>query len=183
MRIIKCQRCGKEVETNSSRRKYCLECSKEAKKEKQNKRMREKRANDPVYLEKIHKKDRERNKRPERVEQLRKASRRHYERNHIPADRNGNNFCVYIHTDPVGKVYIGRAVGDNVYVVNRNRWSNGHGYKTCPRFYDAIKLYGWDNIQHEIIEWGLTYKQVLERERYWIDRYNSTNQKYGYNIT
>ena len=102
--------------------------------------------------------------------------------NYIYADREGNSFCVYIHTDPVGKVYIGRSFGEDVESVNKKRWFNGIGYKG-QKFYDeCIAVYGWDNIQHEIIEWGLTYEEVLEREQYWIERYNSRNQEYGYNV-
>lgn len=105
-----------------------------------------------------------------------------YEKNHIYADREGNNFCVYIHTDPLGKVYVGRSFGEDVESVNRNRWNNGISYKG-QKFYDeCIAVYGWDNIQHELLEWGLTYEEVIEREQYWIERYNSRNPEYGYNI-
>lgn len=98
------------------------------------------------------------------------------------ADIEGNNFCVYIHTDPLGKVYIGRAVGDDIKTVNQQRWQNGHGYKTQKFYNECVKVYGWDNIKHEIIEWGLTYKAAIDREKYWIEKYNSRNPKYGYNV-
>jgi len=105
-----------------------------------------------------------------------------YENNYIHADREGNNFCVYIHTDPLGKVYIGRSFGEDVKTVNLVRWQGGSGYQG-QKFYDeCIAVYGWDNIRHELLEWGLTYEEVIEREKYWIKRYDSRNPEHGYNI-
>lgn len=210
MVIIKCKKCGKEVEAKSRRQKYCPECREE------NDRACHKKYYDN-NKEKINAKHKEwcdNNK-----ERVRAKAREYYNANkgnisikhnewcennptyykdyyennkeqiltkakedYAYADREGNNFCVYIHTDPIGKVYIGRAVGDNVKTVNRQRWQGGSGYKT-QKFYDeCIAVYGWDNIQHEIIEWGLTYEEVIEREQYWIERYNSRNPEYGYNV-
>ena len=60
-----------------------------------------------------------------------------------------NNICIYKHTSPSGKVYIGQT-GQKP----ENRWDNGRGYKS-GYFYCAIKKYGWDNIKHEILFTGL----------------------------
>lgn len=60
-----------------------------------------------------------------------------------------NNICIYKHTSPSGKVYIGQT-GQKP----ENRWDNGRGYKS-GYFYCAIKKYGWNNIQHEILFTGL----------------------------
>lgn len=150
--------------------------------EKRNAKLREKSKNDKAWRERENARMRELRKDPERRERDKAQRAARYKKTHVPADREGSNFCVYIHTDQLGKVYIGRAVGDNVTTVNRQRWHNGHGYKQCPRFWEAIKEYGWNNIQHELLEWGLRYDQALERERYWIERYNSTNPEYGYNV-
>ena len=60
-----------------------------------------------------------------------------------------NNICIYKHTSPSGKVYIGQT-GQKP----ENRWDNGRGYKS-GYFYCAIKKYGWDNIQHEVLFTGL----------------------------
>lgn len=57
-----------------------------------------------------------------------------------------DNYIVYRHTSPSGKVYIG--------ITSRQpeqRWLNGNGYKDSPKFYNAIKKYGWDNFNHEIL--------------------------------
>ena len=51
------------------------------------------------------------------------------------------NYCVYKHTTPNNKVYIGITCKDP-----NSRWRNGEGYATQKYFYKAIKKYGWDNI-------------------------------------
>lgn len=52
-----------------------------------------------------------------------------------------NTWCVYKHTSPSAKVYIG--------VTKKNvdeRWSgNGNRYRGSASFHNAIKKYGWDN--------------------------------------
>lgn len=60
-----------------------------------------------------------------------------------------NNICIYRHTSPSGKVYIGQTCQKP-----EHRWDNGRGYKS-GYFYCAIQKYGWDNIQHEILFTGL----------------------------
>ena len=45
----------------------------------------------------------------------------------------GNNYCVYKHTSPSGKVYIGQTSINPL-----DRWQNGKGYKK-QAFYNAIK--------------------------------------------
>lgn len=199
MRTIKCQICGKEVEAKGPRQKYCPECKKaidrarwkeyyENNKEKKLAKQKEYQENNKEKIAARKKECYENNK--EKIAeyydnnkgQIRARQKEYYEKNKVLADREGDNFCVYIHTDPIGKVYIGRAVGDNVKTVNRQRWQGGSGYQG-QKFYDeCIAVYGWDNIQHEIVEWGLTYEEVLEREQYWIERYNSRNPEYGYNV-
>lgn len=56
------------------------------------------------------------------------------------------NWKVYMHKSPSGKVYIGITKRDL-----KTRWVNGEGYKTCPIFYNAIKKYGWENIEHKLL--------------------------------
>ena len=86
-------------------------------------------------------------------------------------------WIIYKHTSPSGKVYIGQTCKNPIY-----RWSHGNGYIHAPKFWRAIKKYGWNNIQHDIIETGITsQKTANEREIYWINYYNSFNQ--GYNAT
>ena len=73
---------------------------------------------------------------------------------------NERIFCVYKHTSPNGKSYIG------ITSMNppEKRWKNGKGYSHNKYFTNAINKYGWDNFTHEIIENNLTEEEakVLE---------------------
>lgn len=87
------------------------------------------------------------------------------------------NWSVYVHTVPNGKVYVGITSKEP-----KTRWNYGHGYKKCKRFWNAIVKYGWQNIKHDILYNGLTKVEAEDIERKLIAEYNSTDQRYGYNI-
>ena len=87
-----------------------------------------------------------------------------------------NNYCVYKHTSPSGKVYIGITS-----MKPEQRWKNGDGYKTQV-FYRAIQKYGWDNFKHEVLFEGLTKNEAESKEINLIKEYNSANCEFGYNI-
>lgn len=91
-----------------------------------------------------------------------------------------DTYCVYIHTNKInGKKYVGQTINGN----NPNkRWDNGRGYEHCIRFFNAIKKYGWDNFEHEIIASNLTAKEADNFERTLIAKLNTTNPEIGYNI-
>lgn len=85
------------------------------------------------------------------------------------------NYCVYEHVFPNGKRYIG--ISNNPV----KRWRNGEGYSTQPKVYRAIKKYGWDHIQHNIIIKRLTQEQAKTLEKYLIALLNTI--EHGYNET
>lgn len=87
------------------------------------------------------------------------------------------NYTVYMHTSPSGKRYIG------ITSMNppEKRWLNGKGYQN-QIFYRAIKKYGWDNFNHEILFVGLTKEEAGQKETELIAYYNSDNSNYGYNV-
>lgn len=88
------------------------------------------------------------------------------------------SFVVYKHTSPSNKVYIG------ITSLNPNhRWNEGRGYKTQKLFYRAIKKYGWNNFEHEIMFSDMSEKEAKLMEQCLIALYDSTNQNKGYNIT
>ena len=87
-----------------------------------------------------------------------------------------NSYCVYKHTAPNGKVYI----GITCQTVSR-RWQGGRGYQKNEHFSRAIKKYGWDNIKHEILFDCLTKEQAEIKEVELIAFYKSNNPDYGYN--
>ena len=86
-----------------------------------------------------------------------------------------NNFCVYKHTSPTGKVYIG--------ITSQNperRWrKDGSGYRYNTKFMNAIRKYGWNNFEHEVLFENLTEEDALEIEKDLIQKYNSYRN--GYN--
>lgn len=93
-------------------------------------------------------------------------------------------FVVYCHTNKINnKRYIGITC-QNPEV----RWGpNGNNYKQSqPYFASAIRKYGWDNFNHEILAEGLTAKEANDKEIELIALYNTyvgdTNCQ-GYNLT
>lgn len=88
-----------------------------------------------------------------------------------------NNYCVYKHTSPSNKVYIGITSQKP-----EKRWKNGYGYSRNTYFSRAIQKYGWDNFTHEILFTGLTKEEAEKKEIELIAFYKSTNKDFGYNI-
>lgn len=88
-----------------------------------------------------------------------------------------NDYVVYKHTAPNGKVYIGITHQDL-----SKRWKKGLGYKGNPYFFRAIKKYGWDNIKHEVLFDSLPKEQAEKIEISLIKEYDSANRDNGYNI-
>ena len=90
----------------------------------------------------------------------------------------GNSFTVYKHTTPSNKVYIGITSQKETH-----RWGrDGHGYYT-QAFGNAVRKYGWDNIQHEIICTGISREEAVAIERRLIAEYHADNSDSGYNCT
>lgn len=98
---------------------------------------------------------------------------------------NENNYTVYMHVSPSGKVYIGITKCDPF-----DRWKNGLGYLNKnqngdyrqPAIARAIIKYGWDNFKHEILFEGLTKDEAEGKEILLISHYQSNNPAFGYNI-
>lgn len=85
------------------------------------------------------------------------------------------SYFVYIHICPNNKRYVG--------ITRQNpkkRFGNGSGYKKNTHFSRAIKKYGWENIQHQVIEVD-TESEMFYLEKYLIAFYNSNNPEFGYN--
>lgn len=76
------------------------------------------------------------------------------------------------------KVYIGQTCQPL-----EQRFRNGNGYKDSPVFYNAIKKYGQSNFKTEILERNLSLEEANQKEIFYIKKYNSTNIKFGYNVS
>lgn len=78
-------------------------------------------------------------------------------------------FCLYRHTSPVGKVYIGITSTKPTA-----RWGlYGQRYKDNTYFKNAILKYGWDNFKHEILFTNLTEERAKHLEIELIRHYKS----------
>ena len=88
-----------------------------------------------------------------------------------------NNYTVYKHTTPNGKVYIGITQQKP-----EDRWKNGRGYNKGQLFYKAVLKYGWDNIVHEILYENLSKEDACAKEMELIAKYKSNQREHGYNI-
>lgn len=88
-------------------------------------------------------------------------------------------YIVYLHTNKTnGKKYVGITSQKSA----KRRWHNGEGYNKQRRFYSAIKCYGWEGFEHEILFRGLTKEQAEAKEEELIKLYRSNEERFGYNI-
>lgn len=86
-------------------------------------------------------------------------------------------WTVYQHIFPNGKSYIGITSKENPYDrFGKNGREYGHYIG------NAIKKYGWENVEHIILETGLNEKDANEKEKFYIKEFN-TQVPNGYNIT
>ena len=90
-----------------------------------------------------------------------------------------DTWCVYRHTSPSGKVYI----GITHYKDPKKRWGkNGNFYSKKVVFYRAIEKYGWDNIKHEILFQGLPEKRAKNLEVSLIQHYKKLGLSYNMTV-
>lgn len=88
------------------------------------------------------------------------------------------NYSVYKHIAPDGRVYIG--------ITSQKpeaRWQGGNGYKNNSYFTRAIKKYGWENFNHEILAENLTEDDAKAMEIGLISFYKANERKHGFNIS
>lgn len=88
-----------------------------------------------------------------------------------------NKWCVYCHTSPDGRRYVG--------ITSRKpqkRWNYGRGYKENTYFTRAIEKYGWHSFKHEILCENLTQDGASELEKKFIALFKSCDRNYGFNI-
>jgi group I intron endonuclease len=94
----------------------------------------------------------------------------------------GSYGVIYKLTSPSGKSYVGHSV---------NHKSRLSVYKHLPKnlkehqihLYNAIKKHGFKNFKFEILCEVLNAKDFNDIEVFWINEYNLTNRKFGYNKT
>lgn len=89
---------------------------------------------------------------------------------------NEKRWCVYIHTSPSGKRYVGITCKPPEW-----RWNHGKGYWQNKHFTSAIEKYGWDSFVHEIVSTDLSKEDACRMEQHLIKLYQTQNREYGYN--
>lgn len=62
------------------------------------------------------------------------------------------------------------------------RWKNGLGYDSQP-FFNAIKKYGWNEFEHEIIAEHLTKNEACDMEKTLIKEFHTLLNENGYNAS
>ena len=91
---------------------------------------------------------------------------------------------IYMRISPSGKYYIGRTINKEI-----DRWNehvrhaiNINISDDCWLLNQAIRKYGGDNFSVKILEDNIeNFNLLQEREEYWINYYDATNPKKGYN--
>lgn len=88
-------------------------------------------------------------------------------------------YYVYAHINKInGKIYIGMSRRENP----NERWKNGRGYSYNWHFNQAIKKYGWDAFEHQIVAANLTEDEASNMEKFLIEKLQTTKREYGYNF-
>lgn len=94
---------------------------------------------------------------------------------------NDKTYFIYEHINLInGKRYIGLTKQNPP----SKRWENGRGYIKNTAFFNDILFYGWKTgFKHNILYEGLTQKEAFDKEIELIEKYNTTNPDFGYNIS
>lgn len=89
------------------------------------------------------------------------------------------NYTVYQHTNKFNnKKYIGITKQ-----LPQHRWgTHGCNYYNSPRFWSAIKKYGWDSFQHDILFTNLTKEEACTKEIELIKEFKTQDKDFGYNM-
>ena len=95
-----------------------------------------------------------------------------------PMGNNMNLCLIYKISNKVNdKIYIGQT-----WRTIKKRWKNGYGYIRCPHIGNAINKHGKDNFIITLLVVCSTQETADYWEDYFIEKYDSRNRKYGYNI-
>ena len=91
-----------------------------------------------------------------------------------------SNYCIYRHMSPSGKSYIGLTKNYQQRCLEHKNKSVNENVN-CRYFGNAIKKWGWDNFEHEILESGLTLEEANRKESLYIKIFDSVAPN-GYNL-
>lgn len=79
------------------------------------------------------------------------------------------------------KLYFGNSVNTfcKRYGVNRKNW---HSRSTNPHFKNALKQYDGENFKIKILHWGLSRDELFKLEEFYVSKFRTDNELYGYNF-
>ena len=86
-------------------------------------------------------------------------------------------YSIYVHTTPDGRKYVG-----STSLEPKRRFHGGSLYRKHIRFYNAIKFFGWYNIEHQVLETVEDKETALKREEYYTLLWRTNEPEFGYNI-
>lgn len=87
-------------------------------------------------------------------------------------------YSVYMITNKInGKRYVGVSIDPYRRFKEHCRYA---GVRKSP-MYDDMDLYGMDNFLFEVLEHGVSEAEHLDKERYYIQKYNTYSSELGYN--
>ena len=90
-----------------------------------------------------------------------------------------NNYVVYVHINKTnGKRYYGITCQKE-----KARWAKGKGYSGNKHFTSSINKYGWDGFDHIVMARNLTEDEAKWLEIKMIAAHDTTNPKFGYNLS
>lgn len=88
-------------------------------------------------------------------------------------------YTIYKYTNKENqKVYIGQTST----TLDQRAQTNGNNYRGSRRFYNAIKKYSWESFVPEVLAITDSIEEANKLEIDYIHQYNSTDDRYGYNI-
>lgn len=96
----------------------------------------------------------------------------------LPAERLiliPGDYCVYVHTCPSGKRYVGVTVDDReIDGEFPGRWGkDGSGYTGNYKMVEAMKEYPWEEWKHEFLVRGVSRSVSLDYEEFFIKFFDS----------
>ena len=94
----------------------------------------------------------------------------------VKNSKHTGNYTVYMHVTPEEGLYIGMTQD-----IESRYGHNGNGYKEQPAFRDAIKKYGWNNIDHKAIASDLSKEEAEKLEHEAIVMLNTKENGYNKN--
>ena len=94
-------------------------------------------------------------------------------------DECKGEYKIYVHVNKInGKIYIGQTKKE----LNNRFGCNGNNYRNSSHFWNAIQKYGWNNFEHLLLIDGLSLEMANIIEEELIKKYDSMNNKVGYNM-